>query len=383
MDGPERLSAVLDSVPRTVPSGPPPVPPPGPIAQSIAVGFRVMYVVAVLLGLFWATSNVREIPSDSQVIVRRFGRIVRAQQAGLLVAWPRPIDQVQILPGPARQLSQEVSVLLAPSDKYQAVVGGGGAAGPNAYLYPDVSGTTSQGPTDAGAYLTGDGNVVLLAASLNYRISDPIAYALEEGHIAPALDRLFRTTAVHITAGRNLNDFLVVQTNADQADNGQGLIALRSEVRELLLSAMNDRLRALDVPGTDLGVEVEQINLTPSLPPDAKAAFDQVLVATQAADRGVAMARTGAEHQRQQATSEAEHLISDAQAAAKETVSKASVDTASILALEHDEGTSQTRSSLLLREYRSRVANIMDRTGRVTLVDPKSGVRVVLPGKQP
>lgn len=353
---------VQENVPRTVP----PVPPPGPIAQSIELAFRVMYVLAALLAIFWVTSNVREIPSDSQVIVRRFGRIVRAQQAGLLVAWPRPIEQVQVLPGPARQLSQDVSVLLAPSEKYEAVVG-----------------ALSQATTSPAAYLTGDGNVVLLAASLNYRINDPIVYALEEAHVGPALDRLFRATAVHITAGRNLNDFLVVQTNGNQSDNGQGVIALRSEVRESLLREMNDRLGALNAPGAGLGVEIEQINLTPSLPPEAKAAFDQVLVATQAADRGVAMARTDAEHRRQQATTEAEHLVSDAQAAAKEIVSNASVDTASILALEHDEKTSQSRGSLMLREYRTRVASIMDRTGHVTLIDPKSGVRVVLPGKQP
>lgn len=362
MSGPNRLPTIFENVPRTVPVGPPP----GPIAESIALGFRVMYVAAVLLALFWATSNVREIPSDSQVVVRRFGRIVRAQQAGLLVAWPRPIEQVQVLPGPARQLSQEVSVLLAPSEKYEAVVG-----------------TPSQGGSGAGAYLTGDGNVVLLAASLNYRIVDPIVYSLEEVHVAPALDRLFRAAAVHITAGRNLNDFLVVQTNGDQTGNGQALIALRTVVRESLLRELNARLQGLNGPGAGLGIEIEQINLTPSLSPDAKAAFDQVLVATQAADRGVAMARTDAERRRQQATSEAEHLVSDAQAAAKEIVTKASVDTATIVALERDEKTSQGRRSLLLREYRTRVASIMGRTGRVTLVDPKGGVRVVLPGKQP
>jgi regulator of protease activity HflC (stomatin/prohibitin superfamily) len=365
MDVPDRFLATLENEPRTVPPAPPPVPPPGPIAESVAFGFRAMYVIAVMLVIFWATSSVREIASDSQVVVRRFGRIVRAQQAGLLVAWPRPIEQVQILPGPARQLSQEVSVLLAPSDKYQTVVGAG------------------QGATGAGAYLTGDGNVVLLTASLIYRINDPIAYALEEVHVGPALDRLFRATAVRITAGRNLNDFLVVETNANQSDNGQGLLALRSEVRESLLRTMNDRLHALDASDAELGVEIEQIDLTPSLPPVAKAAFDQVLVATQAADRGVAIARTDAERRRQQANSQAEQIVSAAQATAKEIVTKASVDTASILALVHDERTFQSRDSLLLREYRARVANIMDRTGRVTLVDPKSGVRVVLPGEQP
>ncbi len=204
MDTPDRLPDSLENAPRTVPGGPPPEPPPGPIAQSIVVGFRALYVGAVLLALFWATSSVREIAPDRQVVVRRFGRIVRTQPAGLVMAWPRPIEHVQILPGPERQLSHDVSVLLSPSTSYDAVVGAYG-----------------QGTTGAGAYLTGDGNVVLLTANLIYRINDPIAYALEESHVDPALDRLFRTTAVRIAAGRYLNDFLV--TNTDPSNNGQGV----------------------------------------------------------------------------------------------------------------------------------------------------------------
>jgi regulator of protease activity HflC (stomatin/prohibitin superfamily) len=224
---------------------------------------------------------------------------------------------------------------------------------------------------------------VLLTASLIYRINDPIAYALEESHVAPALDRLFRATAVHITAARNLNDFLVVQTKNDQSGKAQNLVALRSEVRESFLRTMNDRLKALEATGAGLGVEIEQINLTPSLTPDAKAAFDQVLVATQTADRGIAMARTDAERRRQDANNQAQQLTSAAEATAAELVSKASVDTATILALVRDEKSFQSKDVVLLREYRARVAEIMNRTGRVTLVDPRSGARVVLPGVQP
>jgi regulator of protease activity HflC (stomatin/prohibitin superfamily) len=274
-------------------------------------------------------------------------------------------------------LSQDVSSLLAPSDKYQSVIGTASTGGATP---ASTDGATPAAPQNASAYLTGDGNVVLLSSSLIYRINDPIAYALEEAHVAPALDRLFRATAVRVTAGRNLNDFLVVQT-ANQSDSGQSLIALRSEVRESFLKTINDRLHAMEATGADLGVEIQQINLTPSLPPDAKTAFDQVLVATQAADRGVAMARTDAERRRQQSNSEAARLVSAAQATATETVTKASVDTATITALVSDQTDAQSRRSLLLREYRARVANIMARTGRVTLVDPKGGARVILPGK--
>ena len=59
----------------------------------------------------------------------------------------------------------------------------------------------------------------------------------------------------------------------------------------------------------------------------------------------------------------------------------AHVDTAKILAIEHEE-TAQTRSSLLLQAYRSSIADIMNRVGSVTVIDPQSGARFVLPGKQ-
>lgn len=368
---PDHSPADLDDAPRTAPDGMPPEPAGGPIAQAVALGFRALYIAAGVLLLFWVLSGVRVIASDSQVVVRRFGRIVRAQQNGLLVTWPRPFDQVQVLPGPQRQLTQDVSGLLSPSERYQTVVAGPRAGARNS----DAAAISHE-----GVFLTGDGNVVLLTASLTYRINDPIAYALEESHVAPALDRLFRATAVHITASRNLNDFLVVQTKNDQSGKAQNLVALRSEVRESFLKTINDRLHALEATGAGLGVEIEQINLTPSLTPDAKAAFDQVLVATQTADRGIAMARTDAERRRQDANNQAEQLTSSAEATATELVSKASVDTATILALVRDEKSFQSKDVVLLREYRARVAEIMSRTGRVTLVDPGSGARVVLPG---
>jgi membrane protease subunit HflK len=352
------------------PTGPPPPPPPGPIAQSVAIGFRTVYVAMLLLALLWLGSNVREIAADNQAVVLRFGRIVRAQQAGLLLAWPRPIEEVRLLPGPDRQLSQDVSVLPPESEKAQAV----------------IVGTNAQAlPKNTAAYLTGDGNVVLLNATLIYRISDPLAYALAESHVSAALDRLFRATTVQITAGRDLNDFLVVQSGAEAGDNtqaeAQAITALRGEVRSSLLDAMNARLQKLGAAGASLGIEVQRIDMTAWLPPDAKVAFDAVLTATQAADRGVAVARTDAERRRQEAERERDILLTGAQATAVELVSAANVDTSGILALEHEE-TAQTRSSLLLGAYRANVADIMNRIGSVTLVDPQSGARFVMPGKQ-
>ncbi len=352
------------------PGGPPPPPPPGPIAQSVAIGFRTVYAATLLLALAWLTTNVREIAPDTQAVVLRFGRIVRTQPAGLLLAWPRPIEQVRLLPGPDRQLSQDVGVMPFESAKAQAVAS-------------DAGGDSL--PKNVAAYLTGDGNVLLLNATLVYRINDPQAFALSETHVAAALDRLFRATTVHITAQRNLNDFLVVQTNAGQGGDdeasAQAITALRGEVRTSLLESMNARLQQLSAAGSSLGIEIERIDMTAWLPPEAKIAFDAVLTATQAADRGVAMARTDAERRRQDAERQSGQLVTAAQAAAKELVASANVDTANILALEH-EATPQTRGSLLLRAYRTGIADIMGRAGTVTVIDPQSGVRFIMPGKR-
>ena len=95
----------------------------------------------------------------------------------------------------------------------------------------------------------------------------------------------------------------------------------------------------------------------------------------------MAVARTDAERKHQEADRERGRLLSAAEATAKELVSTASVETANIVAIEHEE-TPQNRSSLLLQAYRTDVAAIMNRVGSVTLVDSQSGVRFVLPGKQ-
>ncbi len=343
----------------------------GPIAQSVAIGFRAVYLVTLLLGAVWLFSDIRQIAPDSQAVVMRFGRIVRVQSSGLLLAWPRPIEQVRLLPGPDRQLSQKVGGLPPV----------GGIARPGAANNSGV-------PANAVPYLTGDGNVVLLDATLIYHIVDPSNYVLAETHIAAALDRVFHASAVKVAAGSKLNDILITQQAAQAAAAPAGqpaapaaAAAPQANVRSVLLEDVNAKLTQLNAQGAGLGVEVDRIDMTPYLPPEAKLAFDAVLTATQSADQQVATARTEAERRRQGAQREGDRIVSDAEARASERVTGATVDTANIKALTQGE-TGQTRESLLQRAYRDKVGEIMNRTGSVTLIDPQSGARFVLPGKQ-
>lgn len=342
------------------PPEPPEVPTPGPLLQSVVIGFRAVYVAIGLMAVVWLVSNVSVISPGNQAVVLQFGRIVRSQDTGLLIALPRPIEEIRQLPGPARQLSQTVSEL----PPIGGIAEGGGDLQPAKVI--------------ADPFLTGDGNLVLLHATLLYRISDAKAYVLAEKHVGPALDRLFHSVAVRVAAGRNLNDFLVVRTTGP--DSGS-VTALRQAVLDDLVSAMNARLAALASANSGLGVEIQRIDMTAVLPQTAKFAFDSVLTAIQGADQTIAAARTDAEQQRQMADRDRDRLLSDAEATASEMIANAKVDTAAILALSK-EATAATHSSVVWRAYREHVATVISKAGSVTLVDPKNGARLILPGRQ-
>jgi regulator of protease activity HflC (stomatin/prohibitin superfamily) len=350
-----------------LPEGPPPAPPPGPIMQSVVIGFKAVYIVVLLLGAAWLFSNIRQIDSDSQAVVMRFGRIVHTQKSGLLLAWPRPIEEVQLLPGPDRQLSQAVEALPAVEGILSEATG--------------TAASTSTIPASASPYITGDNNIVLLDASLIYHITDPERYFLAKSHITSALNRLFHATAVRITAEWSLNDFLVAQPSAAGGSSGQTITALRDAVRQNLLDTMNQKLQTLTQEGVGLGITIDRIDMTAWLPPQAKIAFDAVLTATQTANQNIAAARTAAENRRQGAAREGDRVVSAAQATAKERIVGATVDTSRISAIK-EASTAETRSSLMNRAYRDDIGKIFAKAGTVTVVDSKGSAHYILPGNQ-
>ena len=86
-----------------------PAPPLGPGAQAVRLSFWFIAALAVLAACAWASSNIRRIPADSRAVVMRFGALVRTQDAGLVIAWPRPFESVRLVPGAA--LAASVALL--------------------------------------------------------------------------------------------------------------------------------------------------------------------------------------------------------------------------------------------------------------------------------
>jgi regulator of protease activity HflC (stomatin/prohibitin superfamily) len=219
---------------------------------------------------------------------------------------------------------------------------------------------------------------VLLDATLTYRITDPAAYVVARDHVGPALDRLFRTSAIDVAGRQSLDDFLVAQPDRSAGQAVQTVAAIRQKVRDDLLALLNARLAALGNTGAPLGIMVDRIDLTAWLPPQAKLAFDALLVAEQVANQGLALAHTQALRTRQEADRESRRVLDSAQAAAAERISAATAEVSPVLALE-TEAARPARAGLLMDAYRSRVAAILNSAGEVVVVDGAGGNRLLLP----
>jgi len=340
----------------------------GPVAQSIATGFRVLFVATAVLAAAWAASNWRQVPADAQGVVLRFGRIVGVKQAGLTLSWPRPVGSVALVPGEQRLLTVRTATTARPGGLVDAY----------------TQANRSPLPEGAGDYLTGDGGVVLLGATLSYRVTDGAAYYLAQDHVPPALLRLFEASAVTILATRALEDVMVAEPARPGADpaNAAAVERRRQALRGDLQAEMNRRLADLAKQGAPLGVEVARVDLDASLPPSAKLAYDGVLVANQLAEQGIADARTSATRTRQVADRERDRLLEEAHASAEERTGNARAQTASILAVQAGL-TPATRDAVLDQIYRDQLATLLHKVGRITAVDPNSGAKVILPATNP
>jgi modulator of FtsH protease HflK len=354
----------------------------GPLAGSVRLGFLMLYAMVFVLAAGWLTTNLRQVPPDSRAVVFRFGRVNRVQEAGLLIAWPTPIEQVRLLPAADRQIEYKVPAQQTGFQSDET----------DMQLEPNDDVIHLQGDRDLNnsAYLmTGDGNVVSLDATLFFTITDPTAYLLVEDHVRPALQRIFLATAVSLTASRRLDDFLVAQPDQTTAMPSEvssptaiALAARRQALRSDLVAAMNARLNALRRAGEDFGVEISRVDLVALLPPVAKAAFDAVLTAAQIADQEAAAARTDAAEMTQEADQQRDELLAAASAAADERVRTAMSQTDPVDALEAQE-TASNRDTLLTHAYQDQIATILQHAGEVTAVDARGGKQLVLPGPMP
>jgi len=342
------------------------------LTEAVRLGFRAGFVAVLLLAVGWAVGDLRQVPPDSQAVVLRFGQIDRVRGSGLVLAWPAPIEQIVLVPAYDRQVALKAAVPpnSGPSAETDYVI----------HQPDDVVTIRQQKDAWNGQYfLTGDGSVVQYDATLYYRVTDPGAYVLSRDHVDPALQRLYRASAAMIASSHDLDDFLVARPEDATHPANADVAARRQALRGEVVAAINDRLATLRRQGSDLGVEISRIDIVALLPPLAKAAFDDVLTASQIADQTVAAARTDAARIIQEAQRADDRSRSEAIAAADEQVRLAAAETADV-GLLHGEITKVNRDSLLGQYYRDRIGAILQKIGHVTTVDMRGGQPIIIQG---
>jgi regulator of protease activity HflC (stomatin/prohibitin superfamily) len=342
------------------------------LTEAVRLGFRAGFAAVLLLTVGWAVGDLRQVPADSQAVVLRFGQIERVRGSGLVLAWPAPIEQIVLVPAYDRQVPLKVE---APPNS-------GPSSETDYQIHQPDDVVTIRQQKDAwnGQYfLTGDGSVVQYDATLYYRVTDPSAYVLSREHVDPALQRLYRASAAMIASGHDLDDFLVARPEDAAHPVSADVAGRRQALRGEMVAAINDRLATLRRQGSDLGVEISRIDIVALLPPLAKAAFDDVLTASQIADQTVAAARTDAARTIQEAQRADDRSRSEAVAAADEQVRLAASETADV-GLLHGEITKANRESLLGQYYRDRIGAILQKIGHVTTVDMRGGQPIIIQG---
>ncbi|PTT87934.1 hypothetical protein DBR29_19000 [Pseudomonas sp. HMWF005] len=336
-----------------------------PWIQAGRLAFFALYAVTLLAALAWAFSNVRQIDPQNRAVVLHFGALDRIQNAGLLLAWPQPFEQVVLLPAADRVIERRIGNLLRSAEAVKAD------------RVASFAVPISDALAGSGYLLTGDAGVVQLDVRVFYKVTDPYDFVLQGEHVLPALDRLVTRSAVALTAARDLDTILVARPELIGADNQAA--ERRERLRGDLVQGINKRLAELKAGGQGIGIEVARVDVQSSLPDPAVSAFNAVLTASQQADKAVANARNDAEKLTQAANEQADRALQVAHAQAGERLAKASADTATVssLAKAQQQGTDP---QMLLRLYRERMPKILGQAGSVTTVDPKDDSRLIIQG---
>jgi regulator of protease activity HflC (stomatin/prohibitin superfamily) len=333
----------------------------GAWAQAVRLSFGFLFAAIGLLALAWAGSNLRIVPADARAAVLRLGAVARIEGPGLLLAWPQPVEQVVMLPGPDRQIAHRVHRF----DGTPVALTG---QPPEFQVSPDAR-------SNAGFLLTGETGIVHLQAALFYRITDPRAYLLAAAHVPAALDRLFAAASVAVCAARGLDEILVARPGG----GADAAAASREAFRADLVRETNRRLDALAEQDSGLGVRISRVDVAAALPGGAKAAFDRVLTATQTADAAIADARTEAARTALGARQQRLRILADAEAAAAERRAEATTAAAPVAAMagqmQGPAGAAQLRAL-----YYARAGALLGRAREVDGVDPQGGTRLLLPG---
>ncbi len=205
----------------------------GDILDSLSKYFAVLVLAVVLI---IACSGIRIVKSGEVALIFRFGKLSgstyeeQIHEPGLLFAFPYIIDEVVTVPtGQVRKI--EVKTHYTPS--------------------------MMTGYTHNGYVISGDSNIILLSASVQYMITNPVAYAVNVIDEEKLVNASVSNAMIEIAAGMSSDTLLTTG---------------KSTLAEEILQKAGSILAAADT-----GITLSSVELTDvSMPAEVKETYEAV-----------------------------------------------------------------------------------------------------------
>jgi membrane protease subunit HflK len=275
---------------RDLPATPPAEPGEDAGTQALADALRSSFVVVQLLMvavvIYFVCSGIFTVGPEEKAIILRFGAPLgdgekALRGPGLHWAFPYPIDEVIRIP-------------LGRFHTVRSTVGWYATTPALEAAKQEPPAGPSLNPATDGYLLTGDGNILHVRGTLRYRINEPgIRYFLDFVNASNLVQQAFNNALVLTTARYKVDDILT-----------HDFTGYRESVRQHM---------EVVIARQQLGVTVDQIDLTPIPPRQLTAQFGAVLQASLAGSKVLNEARSYANQTVSRAQAQAESRKNGAQ----------------------------------------------------------------------
>ncbi len=258
------------------------------LAEALRSSFGIVKFVMIVLVVVFFASGFFVVGLSEQAIILRLGRTVGHGEKALLgpgLHWsfPYPIDEYRKVSVSSRQTVTSTIGWMAPTPEERA----GAEPGPLALNSP-------MNPLVDGYVLTADNNIVHAKATLNYRITDPVAYILNfinaSNMVVAALDNALLNTAANF----RVDDILTRDVAGFQEAVGKRVVQLVDQQK--------------------LGIQVEDCLVRSRPPRQLQLDFNKVNQSEQERGTAVTQARTLATNVLNEAAATARSVTNTAEA---------------------------------------------------------------------
>lgn len=295
-------------------------------------------VIAAIVTVFIALSGLRIIKSGEVGLVFRFGKLVgntyeeQVKQPGLLLAFPYIIDEV-------------VTVPTGAVNKIEVTT--------------HYTGTRMSSYQHNGYVILGDRNLCIVKASVQYVISDPVAYTVNLSDATSFLTASVSSAMIDAAASIS-SDELLTSGKLDYADS------------------VLKRTQALaDLAGA--GITVRTVELTDvSMPLEVREIYDYVNSAKVTAATRLENAKQYRETVIPQAQASASALISSASAYSSSSLAAAETALAEFNGVLEE--FTKSPETVKTRIYSEKITALMSKIGTVRITDADSESRIILKG---